>query len=178
MLHPGIANWLSLFRVVAALPTAWMVVQAYWQGAAILLALAMFSDLVDGPLARHTGRDSAAGGLLDHSCDALYVSVVLAALAYTGFLPVLLPLLVALSFLQYVLDSSALSGQALRTSILGRSNGVAYFLILALALFPKLLAPELPPQSWLDLAAWLLIGSTGLSMLDRLLALLKLWKQK
>jgi phosphatidylglycerophosphate synthase len=174
MLRLGIADWLSLFRVAAAPPTAWMVVHAHWQGAAALLALAMFSDFIDGPLARHRGQDSAAGGLLDHSCDAFYVSVVLAALAYTGFVPVVLPLLVALSFLQYVLDSSALAGQALRTSFLGRSNGVAYFLLLALALFPKMQAPDLPPASWLQIAAWLLIASTGLSMLDRLLALITL----
>ncbi|MCZ6828628.1 MAG: CDP-alcohol phosphatidyltransferase family protein [Gammaproteobacteria bacterium] len=168
------ADGLSLLRVLVALPSAWYVMQAQWLFASILIALAMLSDLLDGPLARRMGNASVAGGLLDHSCDALFVSSVLAALAISGIVPPLLPILVILSFGQYVLDSRALSGALLRTSVLGRSNGIAYFVMLGACTFPRLISPQLIPQNWLDAAAWLLIVSTGVSMLDRLWTLINL----
>ena len=172
------ADGLSLFRVLVAFPSAWLVVQEQWLWASVLVAMAMLSDLLDGPLARRSGYASAAGGLLDHSCDAVYVSTVLAGLALSGIVPALLPILVILSFSQYVLDSRALSGQKLRTSVLGRSNGIAYFILLGACLFPRSLAPTLIPPDWLYTAAWLLIASTAVSMLDRLWTLATLGKRK
>jgi phosphatidylglycerophosphate synthase len=168
------ADSLSLFRLLAALPSAWYVMQGQWLPASTLIALAMLTDLLDGPLARRMGTASPGGGLLDHSCDAIFVSCVLAALALTGIVPVLLPVLVVLSFTQYVLDSQALSGQQLRTSLLGRNNGIAYFVLLGACAFPNVFSPGLFPQAWLGAAAWLLIVSTALSMFDRLWTLLKL----
>jgi phosphatidylglycerophosphate synthase len=172
------ADVLSLFRVLVALPSAWLVVQEQWLWASVLVAVAMLSDLLDGPLARRSGTASAAGGLLDHSCDAVYVSSVLAGLAVSGTVPALLPLLVILSFSQYVLDSRALAGQKLRTSVLGRSNGIAYFVLLGVCIFPRLVAPTLIPPGWLYTTAWVLIASTALSMLDRLWTLLRLSNSK
>ena len=168
------ADSLSLFRLLAALPSAWYVAQSRWLPASILIALAMLSDFLDGPLARRIGTASTRGGLLDHSCDAIFVTCVLAAMAMTGIVPVLLPVLVAFSFTQYVLDSRALSGQQLRTSLLGRNNGIAYFVLLGACAFPNVFSPGLIPQAWLGAAAWLLIVSTALSMFDRLWTLLKL----
>ena len=170
----SIADGLSLLRVLLALPSAWYVMQAQWLPAGVLIALAMLTDLLDGPLARRMGTASAAGGLLDHSCDALFVSSVLAALALSGIVPMLLPVLIILSFTQYVLDSRALSGQVLRTSVLGRSNGIAYFVLLGACTFPNILSSGLIPPAWLRAAAWVMIASTGLSMLDRLWALFNL----
>ena len=89
-------------------------------------------------------------------------------------MPLLLPILVVFSFGQYVLDSKALSGLELRTSVLGRNNGIAYFVLLAVCVFPNALAPDLIPQPWLAGLAWLLIFSTVLSMADRLWTLLTL----
>jgi phosphatidylglycerophosphate synthase len=165
---------LSLFRILAAPACAWYLLQDQWLPACILVALAILSDLLDGPLARRMGTASAAGGLLDHSCDAIFVSCTLAALAAKGYLPMLLPLLVILSFAQYVLDSRALSGQNLRSSLIGRGNGIAYFLLLGACTFPWLLAPDLVPLTWLHGAAWVLVASTLVSMLDRLWTLSRL----
>jgi CDP-diacylglycerol--glycerol-3-phosphate 3-phosphatidyltransferase len=172
------ADGLSLLRVLIALPSAWLVVREQWLGAGLLVAVAMLSDLLDGPLARRRGYASAGGGLLDHSCDAFYVSFVMAGLAVSGVIPVLLPVLVVLSFSQYVLDSRALAGQQLRTSWLGRSNGIAYFVLLGACIFPRLVSPALIPPGWLQAAAWLLIASTAASMLDRLWTLIRLGKHE
>jgi len=174
MLRPTLANGLSLLRVLLAVPAFWCVTEGYWLGASLVLAAAIASDMADGPIARRREQDSAAGGLLDHSCDALFVATVLFALAITTGLPILLPILVVASFAQYVLDSKALSGQRLRTNQLGRGNGIAYFVLLLAYLFPRAIDPGLVPEDWLTAAAWLLIGSTLLSMLDRLWTLLTL----
>lgn len=174
MLHASLANGLSLLRILLAAPTAWCVIEGYWLGASLLLAAAIASDMADGPIARRRSQDSAAGGLLDHSCDALFVATVLFALAFTTGLPILLPILVVVSFVQYVLDSKALSGQQLRTNKLGRANGMAYFVLLLAYLFPQAVEPGLIPKDWLHAAAWLLIGCTLLSMLDRLWTLFTL----
>ena len=169
-----IANGLSLSRILLAPPTAYSVVQEQWLAASLLIALAMLTDMTDGPVARSSGATSAAGGLLDHSCDAFFVSTGLLALAFTHSIPLLLPVLVVLSFGQYVLDSKALSGRVLRTSVLGRSNGIAYFVLLGIVVFPRAVSPTLLAPAWITLLAWLLILSTLVSMADRLWSLLTL----
>jgi cardiolipin synthase len=136
------------------------------------LALAIISDLADGPIARNAGQSSAAGGLLDHGCDAFYVVTALLALSYVAMVPILLPVLIALAFIQYVLDSSALQGHSLRTNKLGRYNGIAYFVLLTVALFANLIAPSGSLQPLINALAWILIVSTLLSMTDRLWTLL------
>ena len=174
MLRPTLANGLSLLRVLLAVPTYWCVAEGYWLAASLLLAAAIASDMADGPIARRRHQDSAAGGLLDHSCDAVFVATVLFALAMATRLPMLLPVLVLASFAQYVLDSKALSGQQLRTNKLGRANGIAYFVLPTAYLFSQAAAADRVPQDWFLAAAWLLIGSTLLSMLDRLWTLFRL----
>ena len=84
--------------------------------------------------------------------------------------PWLLPALIALAFAQYAIDSYWLHRERqLRMSALGRWNGVLYFvplggaiLVLAGADFLRLLLVTI---------AWALVGSTLLSIGDRLLAL-------
>lgn len=170
----GIANWLSLSRLLLAPATAYAIFHTQWGIAAGLATAAVISDLADGPIARARNEVSAAGSLLDHGSDAIYVSCCLLALAAGGYIPFLLPLLVIASFSQYVLDSSALSGQQLRSSRLGRWNGIGYFALLPCLLFPPALFATFLPHALVSVAAWLLIISTVLSMLDRGWTLLQL----
>jgi phosphatidylglycerophosphate synthase len=122
---------------------------------------------LDGPIARKKGQESSTGGLLDHSCDAFLVAVLLFVLTKTHEIPLLLPVLVILSFLQYVFDSKALTGQRLRTSFLGRSNGICYFVLASLCIFTEALEINLPDYFIVNFA-WILITSTLLSMSERL----------
>ena len=170
----GIANWLSLSRLVLAPATGYAILTAQWRLAALLVILAIISDLIDGPVARARGEASAAGGLLDHGSDAIYVSCCLLAVAWGGYIPVLLPVLVIASFGQYVMDSSALSGQQLRSSRLGRWNGIAYFALLPCLLLPPAVFDTFLPPPLVSAVAWILITSTLVSMLDRGWTLLQL----
>jgi phosphatidylglycerophosphate synthase len=161
------ANLLSALRLAAALPCAYAVsIGNHWLAAA-LFVVAVVTDVADGRVARWRGEVSHFGGLLDHSSDAIFVSVALAALAASGHVPALLPVLVIISFVQYTLDSRALTGQALRASRLGRWNGIGYFVLAGVPIIRDALDLVWPPSAWVMAAGWLLVVSTLISMADR-----------
>ncbi len=164
----SLANGLSISRVPLGLAVAGCVLVGWWPGAAVAFAVAVFTDLVDGPLARRNGRASVAGGLVDHGSDAACVVTMLASFAWVGDVPWLLPPLIAAAFAQYVLDSGAHGGRALSASFLGRWNGIGYFVLAGALVFASWAAPGLLPA--LHVLAWMLTASTAASMLDRWLA--------
>jgi len=135
--------------------------------------LAVATDLLDGRIARRYDEASDLGGLLDHATDAFFVATGLAALALDGQVPLALPPLVALAFGQYALDSRVLEGRPLRTSALGRWNGVAYFVLLGVPVVRDGLGLGWPPVSLTRTIGWALVASTLLSMAERLRAWLR-----
>lgn len=162
------ANGLTGLRLLLAAPCAWLAAAERWPFAALLLSLAILTDMLDGPLARRAGQTSALGGLMDHATDAAFVTLLLLALSTLGYTPWLLPVLVAASFLQYAADSRALAGRALRASWLGRCNGIGYFVVAAIPVYGNALGLTWPGAASVRLLAWLLVLSTLASMLDRL----------
>lgn len=164
-------NALSALRLVLAIPSVIAVRQELWGLAGVILLLAVTTDLLDGWFARRLGQVSAFGGLLDHMSDAIFIAATLAALASHGMVPIALPALVVIAFSQYVLDSKALMGRQLRTSALGRTNGIAYFVLAAFPIFQQGLDVHPVPASWILIAGWALAASTLVSVIDRLIAL-------
>jgi phosphatidylglycerophosphate synthase len=169
----GWANRLSFARLVMAPICAWLLLDGQNGPALVLYGLAIATDLIDGPLARHRGEASAFGALLDHGSDAVFVSLGLAALALRDLVPAPLPILVALAFTQYTLDSKALAGRPLRASALGRYNGIAYFVMLGTPLIRDNLGITWPSDGVVLALGWLLVASTAISMTDRLIVLLR-----
>jgi phosphatidylglycerophosphate synthase len=177
------ANLLTTLRLLLIVPVVYGLANpgsmpAYWL--ALLFLLAIVSDFFDGKVARATDTASARGMLFDHTTDFLFVTSTMSALALAGILSPLLPILVAIAFSQYVLDSYFWYKQKqLRMSFLGRWNGVFYF-------GPALLyiASQLPITGFLQTlfgaaGIWLsygLIMSTLLSIIDRTIAPLQLKK--
>jgi phosphatidylglycerophosphate synthase len=161
------ANALTAVRALLAVPCACLAAAGRWPFAALLLSVAILSDLLDGPLARRLRQSSSLGGLIDHATDAAFVTVLLGALWTLGYVPWLLPVLVAASFLQYVADSRALRGRSLRASWLGRCNGIGYFVLASVVVYRNALGLHWPTDALLDALAWLLVLSTVASMLDR-----------
>lgn len=172
------ANALTGLRLLAAPLCAVAIVEGAATGAVLLFALAVVTDLADGRLARRRGEESALGGLLDHATDATFVSLGLAALAYLGAVPVLLPILVALAFVQYMLDSKTLAGRPLRASWLGRWNGIAYFVLLGTPVIRDALGLTWPGNAIVLVLGWALALSTLASMLNRGHAFLQLHRSK
>lgn len=165
------ANALTLLRLAAAPALGAAILHGGWWTATALFWLAVATDFADGALARRHGQTSPLGGLLDHATDATFCTLGLAALAARGTLPALLPLLVALAFAQYTVDSRVVRGRPLRTSRLGRWNGIAYYVMVAIPVIRNALGWSWPGAGLVSLIAWALVLSTGLSMLDRLAAL-------
>ena len=166
------ANALTAARLILVVPFALFMARGdarYAALAGLMLAAAIASDLLDGPLARRRGTASTAGGVFDHAADCVFVTGGLAAAATRGAVPWILPLLVAAAFAQYVIDSYWVHrGGALRGSRLGRWNGILYFVPLGGDILVRLgLLPLVPLVTGI---AWGLVATTVLSMGARLLA--------
>jgi phosphatidylglycerophosphate synthase len=159
------AHLISLARLGSAVPFGWLVLHGDAR-AAPLFALAVVSDLVDGPLARRAGAASALGRLLDHGADFAFVSAGLWAAACRGSVPLLLPAAIAVAFAQYALDSGPAGARALRASRLGRWNGVLYFVPLGGVCLLDLGAAALEPA--IRGLSWVLVATSALSIADRL----------
>jgi phosphatidylglycerophosphate synthase len=142
-----------------------------------LLTVAIVSDYYDGVVARTTGTASAGGMLFDHTTDFLFVTSGLAGASLTGVVPTILPVLVAVAFSQYVLDSYFLHRQKqLRMSRLGRWNGILYFAPLVQIAIARLDGlPVLPAVAAAIIwpCCLLLVASTVASILDRAAAPLR-----
>ena len=162
-----LANAITAIRLPLAPLCAWSILDGSVVTAFVCFGLAVASDFSDGRVARSRGEMSRLGGLLDHTSDALFVSAGLAALAFLGVVPWPLAPLVLLAFAQYALDSRVLAGMSLRTSQLGRINGIAYFALLGTPLVRDFLGLGWPRDGLVWLLGGLLVLSTLLSMGDR-----------
>lgn len=165
--HLTWSNVLTLLRLVAAPflfcalsgQNIWLACGLFW--------FAVATDFADGRLARARGEASTFGGLLDHATDASFVCLGLLALAFSGIVPQALPLLVILAFVQYVLDSKSLAGRKLRASLLGRWNGILYFVPIGIVTTRAALGLSWPSDSVVYGLGLLLVLSTIVSMADR-----------
>jgi phosphatidylglycerophosphate synthase len=133
----------------------------------LVFAVAVASDFADDWLARRRAEASALGGALDHGVDALLVCAASAALAWRGVLPAPLPALVAAAFLQYALGSRTPAG-GLWPSRLGRWNGIAYYVAVAVPLVRDALSLPWPGPGPVLAFGWVLVASTLISMASRL----------
>ena len=165
------ANALSVLRLLITVPCACSIWRGAWPLAALLFGIAVVTDFCDGIVARRRGEATPLGGLLDHSIDATFVTTTLAALALIGAVPMLLPPFVVAAFAQYVWDSKALTGAPLRASVLGRWNGVGYYVVVGTAVVKHALTLSWPSAAMIWAAAWLLVATTAASMCDRGIAL-------
>jgi len=69
-----------------------------------------------------------------------------------------------------MLDSKALAGASLKTSRLGRYNGIGYYILLGTGISAYIL-PWPALSTGVFLAAWLLVATTVISMGDRAIML-------
>lgn len=174
-LVPRLADTLTGLRLLLALPFALLLLErsrgaALWAGA--ILAVAIATDVLDGRLARASGQVNAYGRAFDHTTDFLFVFAGLCALAVSHVVPWPLPILVAVSFAQYAVDSYLLHrARDLRMSALGRWNGILYFVpLVGDVLVRSVLTFAEPLLAWIS---WALVATTLASMADRALAFLR-----
>ncbi len=146
MMLAQIPNGLSAIRF--ALAAIWIALAAHGhQGRlafAIVAIVAAGSDFIDGRVARRLGVASGSGRWLDGIADVTFVLAALLSEAAAGAIPFYIPILIAVSFSQYAIDS-VLIGQPATGPIksrLGHWGGIInYALVITLAIAPP---PEFP----------------------------------
>ncbi len=164
------ANGLTSLRLLAAPALAVAICADASVAAAALVALAIATDFADGVVARRFDEQSGLGRLIDHATDAVFVTTGTAALAFEGVLPAPLPTLIAVSFLQYALDSRSSLPAGPRPSRLGRWNGIAYYAIVAVPIARDALGLHWPAAGFVAALGWLLVASSLISISLRLCA--------
>ena len=168
------ANMLTAIRLLLAFPIAVAFARPEFLDPRVLLGLvclAIATDYLDGHVARTTGTASARGQLFDHGTDCLFVTAGLTGAAISGLVTPILPILVVVAFGQYVVDSYWLYRQKrLRMSVLGRWNGILYFVPLVVISVSRL-GPVENLAAFLTWAtgvlSYALVVSTALSVIDR-----------
>jgi phosphatidylglycerophosphate synthase len=154
---------LSASRFALAALVSWAMQGGHAAIATTGFVLAVASDVIDGRIARGRGEVSGFGTLLDHGADAFFVVTVCATAAGFGLVPTVLPCLIALAFTQYAW--SAGRGAPPRASMLGRCNGIAYYVVAGVAIATHHLLPVLVPV--LTVMAWTLVTSSLISIVQR-----------
>jgi cardiolipin synthase len=136
-----LANLLSASRFVLA--AMWLLIFASGNRSPRILGwialAAAASDFADGRVARWLGQADGSGRWLDALADIAFVLTALSCEAVIGVLPIYIPVLIALSFAQYAIDSVAISRSSMPVkSRLGHWGGVVNFaLVLVLAWTPS-----------------------------------------
>ena len=166
-------NSLSLSRIALIPVIVWAILTGAGVVAIGIFCLVVITDVLDGLVARRSQQASRIGALLDHGSDAVFVTAVSAVYAYLGLLPPLLPLLIAIAFIQYLLDSRVLEGASFRRSPIGRCNGIAYFVVTALAIIVHLYANDAVFIAALRTLGWLLVATTLVSIAERAIHFLR-----
>lgn len=169
--YSEMANALTAVRLLLVFPFAFFMAKADERSALFAIVawlVAVITDLVDGPIARRQGTVSAWSGTFDHASDFLFVTSGLYAGALRGAFPVILPILITAAFTQYVIDSYWIHRHTkLRGSKLGRYNGILYFAPTLMDSLIRMGAGFLQPL--LTILVWLLVGTTVISMSERLM---------
>ena len=93
-----------------------------------MLTFEMYTVENERLLTRKNEQITPLGGLLDHGSDAVFVTATISALTYHDCAPIALAIIIPIAFLQYVFDSKALEGRPLKANLLGKYNGITYFL--------------------------------------------------
>jgi phosphatidylglycerophosphate synthase len=134
-------NLLSATRLVAA--AVWLA--AFVRGpldpafASALAVGAAASDFFDGRTARRIGCANLFGQWLDCIADVVFVLTALTCESRGGAIPLYIPILIAVSFSQYAIDSILIRGSSVPLkSGLGHWGGIMnYVLVIVLALGPS-----------------------------------------
>lgn len=87
-------NLLSLLRLALVPVFLVLIVTGHSISAFLVLAVASFTDWLDGYLARKLNQVTRVGALLDPAADRLYIFATLIGLAVTGSIPAWLPVVV------------------------------------------------------------------------------------
>lgn len=83
----GVANGLTVLRFLLIVPLVYLVAESRHAAALGVYGLALMTDILDGPIARHRAEESALGRLLDPLADIASTTALFGALWLQGAVP-------------------------------------------------------------------------------------------
>jgi cardiolipin synthase len=83
----GLANWLTTLRILLIPVFVTLLVYRRWTPALVVFCLASLTDLLDGYIARHRGRQTRLGAFLDPMADKLLLTSAFVTLTYLKIIP-------------------------------------------------------------------------------------------
>lgn len=99
-------NIITLLRLALIVPTCFFLLNQQYDLAFYLFVFAGMSDAIDGFLARHYNWSSRLGAIIDPLADKLLIIACLGSLAWAGYIPVSLFLIVVLRDLWIIIGAS------------------------------------------------------------------------
>ncbi len=171
---PDRLSWLAFALCVAAGLIAFV---ARWAGAWVFLPVAalVFAgglfDVLDGEVARRTGRAGPRGDFLDHALDRYADVAVLVGIAFSTYANPLLALLALVSLLlaSYMgTQAQAVGAGRIYRGLLSRADR-----LVLMTLFAFLLGDLALPWPWAPSAPWVRLSAFGASF--TVLDVLMLW---
>ncbi len=118
------ANYLSFFRIIIALPVVGAILMDQTAMAIVLFLAGALSDLIDGKVARERGEEGTLGKLLDPLADKVLVLSALTAMIEVQMvkaLPVILLLVRELS-ISFMRSLAVQQGVVISASVLGKAK--------------------------------------------------------
>jgi CDP-diacylglycerol--glycerol-3-phosphate 3-phosphatidyltransferase len=131
--------------------------------AALLVAIAAFTDYLDGAIARKRGITTVLGAFLDTTADKVLVSGVLIALVSVDRASVWVTFIIMMRefVVMAVRSVVAIDGGTVPASMAGKTKAVFQFMALGLAMLrlPETWGPWYLDQYWMWLAGFVTIAS-------------------
>lgn len=148
MKREAIPNLLSGFRILLIAPVLWALLGQRYLLATLLIALAVFTDGLDGFLARRYQWHSRIGGILDPVADKLLFASVFLTLGYLGHIPLWLMALVIGR--DIVIAAGALLYEKLIGPVVARPTLLSKINTLTLFFFTAALLLQLSGLHWIN----------------------------
>jgi cardiolipin synthase len=118
-----IPNAICVFRILLVGPVVWVLLQGEYSIALVLIAIAGFSDGLDGFLAKRYDWRTRLGSLLDPAADKLLLVSVFLTLTYLGWAPLWLAVTVVLR--DAVIVCGAIAYQVLIAPVYGEPRRIS-----------------------------------------------------
>lgn len=163
-----IPNLLTIFRIALIPPIVWLLFEGAYQTAAILIGVAVFTDGLDGFLAKNFDWRSRFGEITDPIADKSLFIAVFVTLAYLKLVPVWLVVLVLLRDAVIVLGGLAyhylIGPYVMAPSLISKLNTLVQFLFVFSVLIN--VATGLGGNSVVSTMVYIVGATTILSGLD------------
>jgi phosphatidylglycerophosphate synthase len=154
-----------VIRAQAAAAVGWV--------AGALFAVAAWSDIADGRIARRLGTASDRGRILDHFADIAFILGALGTFVSIGVAPWWVPASIATAFSVYVVDSWIRTAPVKPTLIgsrLGHVGGIANYVLIGVLVFNDSAALHWLPPAFVQFLFTLVPLYSGAGIAVRFLA--------